>query len=274
MKKIIEVKNISKVFGAGSTKVTAVSDVSFTVEEGNIILIMGPSGSGKTTLLTLLGALSKPTTGRIIINNIDITMLNEKELPFIRRENIGFIFQNFNLLESLTALENVELAAQLADKRGFEMKLQAESILVDLGLADRLHFKPAKLSGGERQRVAIARALVTDPALILADEPTGNLDSQSGRHVMMLLLNAVRERKKTAIIVSHDQRIRDIADYVFWIEDGKISAKAKPVHEVIDPICGMHMNIDDVESKLVYKGSTVYFCSSECKEKFEKTHKL
>ena len=274
MKKIIEVKNISKVFGAGSTKVTAVSDVSFTVEEGNIILIMGPSGSGKTTLLTLLGALSKPTTGRIIINNIDITMLNEKELPFIRRENIGFIFQNFNLLESLTALENVELAAQLADKRGFEMKLQAESILVELGLADRLHFKPAKLSGGERQRVAIARALVTDPALILADEPTGNLDSQSGRHVMMLLLNAVRERKKTAIIVSHDQRIRDIADYVFWIEDGKISAKAKPVHEVIDPICGMHMNIDDVESKLVYKGSTVYFCSSECKEKFEKTHKL
>lgn len=219
--KTLQVSHVSKRYGLGSTQVTAVHDISLSVSPGEIVLIMGPSGSGKTTLLSMLGALLKPTEGTIQLNGTVISALPESRLPDIRLKQFGFVFQDFNLLSALTALENVALVAELAGAHSAESRRKATTLLNELGLADRLHFLPEKLSGGEKQRVAIARALINDPMLILADEPTANLDSRIGQEIMRLLRRIAKEQGRSVIIVSHDQRIKEIADRVLWLEDGE-----------------------------------------------------
>ncbi len=217
----LRVEGVTKRYGAGATEVVAVRNVSLAVAPGEIVLIMGPSGSGKTTLLSMLGALLKPTEGTIHLNGEVISALAENRLPDIRLRQFGFIFQDFNLLSALTALENVAIVAELAGMRNGEACKKAAALLAELGLGGRLNFLPEKLSGGEKQRVAIARALINDPTLILADEPTANLDSKIGHEIMRLLRNIAREQGRSVVIVSHDQRIKDIADRVLWLEDGQ-----------------------------------------------------
>ena len=217
----LRVEGVTKRFGAGATEVVAVRNVSLAVAPGEIVLIMGPSGSGKTTLLSMLGALLKPTEGAIHLNGEIISALAENRLPDIRLRQFGFIFQDFNLLSALTALENVAIVAELAGMRNGAARKKAAALLSELGLGGRLNFLPEKLSGGEKQRVAIARALINDPPLILADEPTANLDSKIGHEIMRLLRNIAREQGRSVVIVSHDQRIKDIADRVLWLEDGQ-----------------------------------------------------
>lgn len=203
----------------------AVENIDLEIEKGEVVLIMGPSGSGKTTLLSMAGGLLKPTEGEVLVNNIKITRLDEEKLPEIRLANIGFVFQSFNLLSALTALENVQIAIELAGVKTEKARKKAEDILKLLGLEKRTHFLPEKLSGGEKQRVSIARALANEPGLILADEPTANLDSKNGHEVMQLLHNIAKKEQRTVVIVSHDQRIKDIADRVLWLEDGKLQNK-------------------------------------------------
>lgn len=222
---VLHLKGVNKVFGEGTTRVVAVDGVDLQVEAGEVVMIMGPSGSGKTTLLSLAGCLLKPTKGQIMLNGQDVTAYSERQLPAIRLKNIGFVFQGFNLLSSLTSLENVETVLSLAGKNGREARRIAAARLQELGLGGRLNFLPAKLSGGEKQRVAIARALANDPALVLADEPTANLDSRSGQVVVRLLTDMAKRQGKSVVIVSHDSRIQGIADRVLWLEDGKLLPK-------------------------------------------------
>ncbi|MEE8347755.1 MAG: ABC transporter ATP-binding protein [Dehalococcoidia bacterium] len=218
---ILAVRGLTKVFGNGTAAVRAVDGVHFSVRRGEIVLVMGPSGSGKTTLLTLIGGLLKPTTGSVHINGRDITAMNESDLPDVRRRYVGFIFQSFNLLESLNAAENVEIPLNLAGVRGPGASAKAERLLDSLGMGHRLRFKPNDLSGGEKQRVSIARALANEPQLILADEPTANLDSKQGQEVVHLLRDIAKEQGRTVIIVSHDERIQEMADRVLRMEDGR-----------------------------------------------------
>jgi putative ABC transport system ATP-binding protein len=230
----LEVEHLTKRYGTGATEVVAVRDLSLTVAPGEVVLVMGPSGSGKTTLLLMLGGLLRPTEGPIRLDGSDITTLGERKLPAIRLHQIGFIFQDFNLLSALTVRENVALVATLGRVGSAEAHRRAEAALRPLGLGERLGYLPEKLSGGEKQRVAIARALVNDPALVLADEPTANLDSKSGHEVMRLLRDIAREQGRSVVIVSHDQRIRDAADRVLWLEDGRLQEMAALA---TDPVC-------------------------------------
>jgi putative ABC transport system ATP-binding protein len=221
--KVLEVVNLSKTYGHGRTAVHAVRGVSFSLEEGEMVLIMGPSGSGKTTLLSMIGCLLTPTSGRVFICGEEVTSLPQRRLSEIRLKRLGFVFQSFNLLSSLTALENVLVALNLAGVRGREAKERAEGLLRLVGLGGRLDHLPHELSGGERQRVAIARALANEPKIILADEPTGNLDSKTGHRVVELLRRAAKEGNRSVIIASHDHRIREMADRVLYLEDGRLS---------------------------------------------------
>jgi putative ABC transport system ATP-binding protein len=202
--------------------VRAVDDVTLSVQAGEVVLIMGPSGSGKTTLLSLLGGLMRPTEGSISIDGLDIIGLRRSELTRVRRESIGFVFQSFNLLESLSALENVEIALNVAGIKGPDARSRARGLLVDAELGGRLDFRAGDLSGGERQRVALARALANDPRVVLADEPTANLDTKHGHEVMTLLRDLTKRDNKAAVLVSHDPRLGEIADRVLWLEDGQL----------------------------------------------------
>ena len=227
--------NITKIFGKGHTAVKAVDDVSLNILPGEVVLIMGPSGSGKTTLITILGGLLSPTEGLVVINHEDITKLKENKLPKFRLDNIGFIFQSFNILSALNATENVAvplIARGIGHKKAAEA---AQDFLKRLGLGERLNNKPSDLSGGEKQRVAIARALVTNPSIILADEPTANLDSKNGHEVMLKLCGVACQENKSVIIVSHDSRIKDIAHRVLWIEDGKLTKEEEGNHKTVCP---------------------------------------
>ncbi len=262
---VLRVSNVTKRFGAGATEVMAVRDVSLSVAPGEIVLIMGPSGSGKTTLLSMLGALLKPTEGAIALDGTTISALAENRLPDIRLKQFGFIFQDFNLLSALTALENVALVAELAGAKHGDARKKAAALLTELGLGARLNFLPEKLSGGEKQRVAIARALVNDPALILADEPTANLDSKIGHEIMRLLQSIAREQNRSVIIVSHDQRIKDIADRVLWLEDGQFKEMQT---RATDPVCGMSIERESAAATLLLKGTTFYFCADGCRSEF------
>ncbi len=230
---LLQVDDLTKVFGSGRTEVRAVDGVSLETRRGEITLVMGPSGSGKTTLLTLIGGLLRPSSGRIVIGGVEITALPSRELPRVRRESVGFVFQTFNLLESLTALENVEVALNVAGVKGAQARARATGLLVAAGLETRLTLRARDLSGGEKQRVSIARALANRPALLLADEPTANLDSLHGGEVMDVLRNLVKEGDRAAVVVSHDARLQRIADRVLWLEDGKL--RAVPATEVADP---------------------------------------
>ncbi|MFQ6068527.1 MAG: ABC transporter ATP-binding protein [Candidatus Bathyarchaeia archaeon] len=227
MAAIVDLRHVTKIYGSGPTAVSALKDVSLQVQRGEVVLVMGPSGSGKTTLLLVMGGLLKPTKGSARINTIEITKLSERELPKIRRENFGFVFQNPNLLSSLTALENVEVALNIANVKGEKANAHAKILLEKLGLSDRLNHQPDELSGGEQQRVAIARALANDPAIILADEPTANLDSKIGREVTELLCRVACEQDKSVVIVSHDKRIKYIANRILYLEDGRITKEVK-----------------------------------------------
>lgn len=260
----LRVSHISKRYGSGTTEVVAVRDISLEVARGEIVLIMGPSGSGKTTLLSMLGALLRPTAGEITLDGQLLTALNEGQLPAIRRRRFGFIFQDFNLLSALTALENVALVAELAGVPRAESHRKAETLLTSFGLGQRLHFRPEKLSGGEKQRVAIARALVNDPSLILADEPTANLDSRIGHDIMRLLRSIAREQGRSIVIVSHDQRIQDIADRVLWLEDGEFRDF---VTMATDPVCGMAVEREHAVT-VEHDGAQYYFCSRGCRTEF------
>ena len=260
----LQITHVTKRYGVGSTEVTAVRDVSLSISPGEIVLIMGPSGSGKTTLLSMLGALLKPTEGTIQLNDITISALAENRLPDIRLKQFGFIFQDFNLLSALSALENVAIVAELAGSKSSEAKRKATLLLTELGLGGRLNFLPEKLSGGEKQRVAIARALVNDPTLILADEPTANLDSKIGHEIMRLLRRIAKEQGRSVVIVSHDQRIKDIADRVLWLEDGEFK---ETVTMAIDPVCGMSVERERAIN-VEREGQVYYFCAKGCRDEF------
>jgi putative ABC transport system ATP-binding protein len=260
----LQVTHVTKRFGTGETEVVAVRDVSLDVAPGVVVLIMGPSGSGKSTLLSMLGALLKPTEGEIQLGDEVLSALSENRLPDIRLHQFGFIFQDFNLLSALTVLENVALVAELAGAKRGDAREKARAQLTELGLAERLDFLPEKLSGGEKQRVAIARALINEPALILADEPTANLDSKIGHEIMRLLRRIAREQNRSVVIVSHDARIKDIADRVLWLEDGRFKDM---VAMATDPVCGMAV---EKEKAVVaeWNGRTFYFCSRGCRNEF------
>ena len=264
---ILEVSGVSKVFGKGAAAVKAVNGVDLTVRRGEIVLIMGPSGSGKTTLLTMIGGLLRPTDGAVRIDEYDITAMKESELYQVRRRLVGFIFQVFNLLEPLNVRENVEIVLNLAGNNGRGARRKAEGILQGLGLGNRLNFRPDSLSGGEKQRVSIARALANDPLLILADEPTANLDSKQGHDVVVLLRDIAKKQDRTVVIVSHDHRIREVADRVLWLEDGRIKDIGRLER---DPNCGMTIEPEQAHP-LTHEGHTYYFCSEGCRREFEET---
>lgn len=218
--KILDVKNLSKVYGKGDTMVKALDDVSFSVEQGEFVAIIGPSGSGKSTLLHILGGVDTPTSGNVIINNTDISTLDETALAVFRRRQIGLVYQFYNLIPILTVEENLTLPLLLDGRK--PDKRQVDDLIDKLGLKHRLTHLPNQLSGGQQQRVSIGRALVNNPALMLADEPTGNLDSENSKEVVSLLRHFNKEYKQTIIIITHDEKIALSADRVIAIEDGKI----------------------------------------------------
>jgi len=220
---ILDLRGVTKVYGSGEFAVAALKETNFQVMGGEIVAVMGPSGSGKTTLLTIAGALLRPTTGSVHICGVEVTRMDEAKLAAIRRERIGFVYQSFNLLEALTALENVRIVLQ--ERRNHSRANAAErarEMLEVFGLSHRINSLPKKMSDGEKQRVAIARALAKDPELILADEPTANLDARRGHEVMELLRQKAMELHKAVVVVSHDNRIREFAHRVVWLEDGRL----------------------------------------------------
>lgn len=224
MTNVLELQNLSKIYGEGHTAVRAVDGVDLAIAPGEIVLIMGPSGSGKTTLLSMAGLLLSPTEGKILIQGQDVTGASRRERAALRLKGVGFVFQAYNLLDALTARENVELVMNMAGVKGRHARDRAVELLTLLGLEHRLDHLPADVSGGEKQRVAIARALANDAPLILADEPTGNLDSKTGREIMELLCCGLgRDEGRAIVIVTHDHRLRQIADRVLWLEDGHLT---------------------------------------------------
>jgi len=222
MNPLLRVQDVSKVFGDGSASVNALSHINLEVYPGDVILILGPSGSGKTTLLSIMGGLLHPTSGKVYVNSHDIYQLSDQELSRLRSREIGFVFQSFNLLNFLSVRKNVEVMLNLAGVGGRKARERASEVLSQVRLDHRLDFSPKNLSGGERQRVSIARALANNPKIILADEPTGNLDSTVGRVVVEILVRLAREGGRGVVIVTHDSRILDIADRVLQLSDGTL----------------------------------------------------
>lgn len=213
----IEFKNINKTYQMGEVEIKALNKTNFEIDEGELVVILGPSGAGKTTCLNILGGMDSATAGEFIIDGVDITKLNDKELIKYRRNDIGFVFQFYNLVQNLTALENVELANQLCKDH-----LNPETILKKVGLKDRMNNFPAQLSGGEQQRVAIARAISKNPKLLLCDEPTGALDYKTGKQILKLLEDTCHKENMTVIIVTHNTAIADMADKVIKFKNGTV----------------------------------------------------
>jgi len=216
---MIELRGVSKTVESGGRPLTILHSLDLSIPSGRFLAVVGPSGSGKSTLLGLLAGLDAPSTGEILIDGTDITKLGEDELAKLRGEKIGFVFQFFHLVPSLTAFENILVPMEIAKRRGAVPR--ARQLLGEVGLSDRGHHYPSQLSGGEQQRVAIARALANDPAIVLADEPTGNLDSTTGRHIMDLLLEVHRSRQTTLILVTHDHGLASLADSRLSLRDGR-----------------------------------------------------
>ena len=216
---MIELRGVSKTVDSGGRPLTILHPLDYSIPSDRLVAIVGPSGSGKSTLLGLIAGLDAPTTGEVLIDGIDITKLSEDELARLRGEKIGFVFQFFHLVPSLTAFENILVPMEIAGRR--DPVARAKQLLDEVGLRDRGHHYPSQLSGGEQQRVAIARALANDPPIVLADEPTGNLDSTTGRHIMDLLLNVRRTRGSTLILVTHDADLASLADEKLVLRDGR-----------------------------------------------------
>ncbi len=219
---IIEVCNLKKEFKLDGENVAALRGVNFAIQRGELVSIMGPSGSGKSTLLGLIGGLDTPTSGQVIIDGQDISRMNERQLTHIRNEKLGFVFQFFNLIPTLTALENVALPIQFATKRQFNPTKRARELLAHLGLEDRLGHQPTQLSGGQQQRVAIARALANNPPLLLTDEPTGNLNTETGELVLKTIKQLHADFKTTIIIVTHNPDIAKQTERILQLVDGEI----------------------------------------------------
>lgn len=230
---IVEFKNVTRVYTAGDHELKALDGVNFTLEKGKLVVILGPSGAGKSTLLNLLGGLDSPTEGTIMVNGQDISMLNNNQLADYRASTVGFVFQFYNLIPTLTVYENVALVKEIS-----KHSLDPKKMIEEVGLADHMSHFPSELSGGEQQRVSIARALAKNPQILLCDEPTGALDSETGVLVLKLLLSMAKNYGKTIVIVTHNQNISKMADVVIRVKNGKI----KSLENQENP-----MNVDEVE---------------------------
>ncbi len=217
----IQIRNLRKTFVMGRQKVYAVAGIDLDIEEGSFTVIMGPSGSGKSTLLYLLGGLDRPTSGEIHVDGFELEKMDENDLGLFRRKKVGFIFQSFNLISSMTAFQNVAFPMRFAGISGKARQAQASSLLSQVGLSNRAHHRPTELSGGQQQRVAVARSLVNNPPLVLADEPTGNLDTSSGLSIMKLL-SRLNQQGRTVVVVTHDLRMRQFATEMIYLLDGRV----------------------------------------------------
>ena len=218
MEDFVKLENITKIYKMGEVEIRAADNINFSIKKGEFVVIVGPSGAGKTTVLNILGGMDTATSGKLVVDGEEITAYNAKKLTGYRREDIGFVFQFYNLVPNLTALENVELAPQICKE-----PLDAKEVLEDVGLGDRLDNFPAQLSGGEQQRVSIARALAKNPKLLLCDEPTGALDYNTGKAILKLLQNMCRERGMTVIVITHNQALAPMADRLIHIKNGQVS---------------------------------------------------
>lgn len=232
-KAVIQISNLTKIYQMGTQKVHALNDISFNVQENEYIAIMGPSGSGKSTLMNLIGCLDTPSSGTYILNNQDVSELQDTELAEVRNREIGFVFQTFNLLPRTDCLSNVELPLIYSGIKTSERHQHATKTLQRVGLGDRIDHKPNELSGGQRQRVAIARALVNNPSILLADEPTGNLDTQTGEEIMKLFEELYR-MGNSILVVSHEQNIANHARRIIRLQDGKIKSDTKVENPVLE----------------------------------------
>jgi len=219
---VVEANTLTKTYQMGEIEVHALRGLSMKIERGEVVSIMGPSGSGKSTLMNILGCLDRPSTGDYYLDRENVAYMNENQLAMIRNKKVGFVFQSFNLLPRSTAMSNVELPLRYASMSAGYRHRFAQEALESVGLANRLYHRPNELSGGQQQRVAIARAIVNNPSILMADEPTGNLDSKSGDEIMNLLLNLNKDRGTTLIIVTHDPEIADLTERVIYIRDGKV----------------------------------------------------
>jgi putative ABC transport system ATP-binding protein len=222
---MIQIRELTKTYGSGSAQVHALNGVSLDVNSGELLVLMGPSGSGKTTLISIIGCILRASAGSVQVGGREIVGLRESELPRIRLDHFGFIFQGFNLFPALTVQENVEIALDLKGIRGAKAHERALDLLTQVGLRDKAREFPANLSGGQKQRVAIARALAGDPPILLADEPTAALDSQSGRTVLDILHGLAKQRNRAVVVVTHDPRVLNYADRIVRIEDGRIASE-------------------------------------------------
>ena len=227
MQKLVQMIGVEKVYPMGEVTIKAVDGVEFEILKGEFVVIVGPSGAGKTTVLNILGGMDSATSGQVIVDGTDISKYTERQLTAYRRDDIGFVFQFYNLVQNLTALENVELALQICKN-----PLPAQRVLAEVGLKDRMNNFPAQLSGGEQQRVAIARALAKNPKLLLCDEPTGALDYQTGKAILKLLQDTCREKGMTVVVITHNMAIASMADRVIRIKNGKVSSMLLNEHPV------------------------------------------
>ena len=233
MKDFVKLQDITKIYKMGEVEIRAADNISFSIDKGEFVVIVGPSGAGKTTVLNILGGMDTATSGTLLVDGEEITAYNARRLTEYRREDIGFVFQFYNLVPNLTALENVELALQICRD-----PLDAREVMEEVGLGDRLNNFPAQLSGGEQRRVSIARALAKNPKLLLCDEPTGALDYNTGKAILKLLQNMCRERGMTVIVITHNQAIAPMADRLIHIKNGQVSQMELNEHP---------MSIDDIE---------------------------
>ena len=226
-KDFVKLKNVTKIYQMGEVQIRAVDGIDFSIDKGEFVVVVGPSGAGKTTVLNILGGMDKASGGEVLVDGKDIAGYSQKQLTGYRRNDIGFVFQFYNLVPNLTALENVELALQICKN-----PLDAKDVLKEVGLGDRLNNFPAQLSGGEQQRVSIARALAKNPKLLLCDEPTGALDYQTGKAILKLLQDMCRERGMTVIVITHNSALTPMADRVIRIKNGKVSEMHRNEHPV------------------------------------------
>jgi len=243
---VLETNCLDKRYEIGEHAVDALVDVDFVVEEREFVAIMGPSGSGKSTLLHLIGGLDQPTDGEVTLNGQRLSLMNDKQITLLRRRNIGFVFQFFNLIPTLTAEENITLPLLIDGQNLRQYHDRLDDILGLIGLADRRDHRPEQLSGGEQQRVALARALITQPAIVLADEPTGNLDSKTGTAIMGLLRRSCDELGQTTVVVTHDPRAASTADRVVFLRDGQIDGEIR-FESIADQAQRLHLIIDKME---------------------------
>ncbi len=228
---VIELKNVWKTYVLGDNKIDVLKNVSLQIKKGEFVSILGPSGSGKSTIMNQIGILDTPTKGKLLLEGNDVSTLNESKLAQIRGRKIGFIFQQFNLIQTLSALENVILPTIFQENFTDEERTKkATALLTNVGLGDRLHHKPSELSGGQQQRVAIARALINDPEIILADEPTGNLDSKSGKQIMDMLTSFHSKDKKTIVLITHDVHLIQYSQKTIYLKDGEIQKISHQAH--------------------------------------------